>query len=98
MKNSNYIKNKVNKLNISKSNSRYVSFLNNNTNTNTNINNITNNTNTNIITNIQETQMSNKNFKKKMALKPQINQFEYIIHELFYYIQLSYKGHNLYLD
>ena len=78
MKNSNYIKNKVNKLNISKSNSRYVSFLNNNTNTNTNINNITNNTNTNIITNIQETQMSNKNFKKKMALKPQINQFEYI--------------------
>ena len=79
MKNANYVKNKVNKLNISKSNSKYVSFLHNNTNTNTNINNITsNNTNTNIVTHIQDTQLSNKNFKKKTALKPQINQFEYI--------------------
>ena len=71
-KTSNYIKNKVEKLNISKSNSRYISFLNNNTNMNMT------NTNANLITNIQETQTSNKNFKKKMALKPQINQFEYI--------------------
>ena len=63
-----------NKLNISKSNSRFVSFLNNNTNiTNNNINN----TNTNLISN-QETQVSNKNLKKKISLKPQINQFEYI--------------------
>ena len=66
------IKSKPNtKLNISKSNSRYFSFINNNTNTNLNI------TNTNLITNNQQTQESNNNFKK-INLKPQINQFEFI--------------------
>ena len=59
-----------NKLNISKSNSRHISFLNNNTNNNINF------TNTNIVTN-PETQISSKNLKKK-SLKPQINQFEYL--------------------
>jgi hypothetical protein len=44
--------------------------LNNNTNNNINF------TNTNIVTN-PDTQVSNKNFKKK-PLKPQINQFEYL--------------------
>ena len=71
-KNSNCLKNKSNnKLNISKSNSRYFSFINNNTNTNINM------TNTNLLTNNKETQESNNNFKK-INLKPQINQFEYI--------------------
>ena len=70
------LKNKPNnKLNISKSNSRYFSFINNNTNTNTNTN--INMTNTNLITNNQQTQESNNNFKK-INLKPQINQFEFI--------------------
>ena len=71
-------------LNISKYNSRFISFLNNNsniniTNTNTN-NNCINSTNTNLLTtNInQETQPTNKNHKKRTILKPQINQFEYI--------------------
>ena len=71
-KNSNNIKNKTNnKLNISKSNSRFISFLNNNTNININM------TNTNLITNNLDTQISNKNFKR-IALKPQINQFEFL--------------------
>ena len=71
-KNSNNIKNKTNnKLNISKSNSRYISFLNNNTNANINM------TNTNLITNNLDTQISTKNFKK-ITLKPQINQFEFL--------------------
>ena len=75
-------------LNVSKSNSRFISFLNNNnnnsninvTNTNTNNNNFINSTNTNLLTsNInQETQLTNKNNKKRTILKPQINQFEYI--------------------
>ena len=59
-----------NKLNISKSNSRHISFLNNNTNNNINF------TNTNIVTN-PDIQVSSKNLKKK-SLKPQINQFEYL--------------------
>ena len=67
----NYMKNKSNnKLNISKSNSRYISFINNNTNNNTNI------TNTRVVTN-QDTQPVNKYLTKK-PLKPQINQFEYL--------------------
>ena len=67
----NLIKAKANnKLNISKSNSRHISFLNNNTNNNINF------TNTNIVTN-PDIQVSNKNLKKK-SLKPQINQFEYL--------------------
>ena len=67
----NFMKNKSNnKLNISKSNSRYISFVNNNTNNNTNI------TNTHVITN-QESQQVNKYLIKK-PLKPQINQFEYL--------------------
>ena len=71
-KNSNNLKNKSNnKLNISKSNSRYISFLNNNTNTNINM------TNTNLITNNLDTQISTKNYKK-ISLKPQINQFEFL--------------------
>ena len=69
-------------LNISKSNSRFISLLNNNSNINIiNINtNYINSTNTNLITtNInQETQQSNKNNKRRIILKPQINQFEYI--------------------
>ena len=69
-KNSNSIKHKINnKLNISKSNSRYISFLNNNTNINI--------TNTNLLSNNLDTQTSNKNFRK-ISLKPQINQFEFI--------------------
>ena len=83
-KQSNIIKNKTNnKLNISKLNSRFISFLNNNTNnninTNTNITNInmTNTNITNIITNNLDTQSSNKNYKK-ITLKPQINQFEFL--------------------
>ena len=69
-------------LNISKSNSRFISFLNNNSNnniTNTN-NNYIDSTNANLITtNInQETHPSNKNGNKKTILKPQINQFEFI--------------------
>ena len=77
---------KAKNLNISKSNSRFISILNNNSNINiTNININTNNnyinsTNTNLInSNInQETQSSNKILKKKTILKPQINQFEFI--------------------
>ena len=66
-----YMKNKPNnKLNISKSNSRYISFVNNNTNNNTNI------TNTRVVTN-QDIQPANKYLIKK-SLKPQINQFEYL--------------------
>ena len=69
-------------LNISKSNSRFISFLNNNSNTNiTNTNNnYIESSNTNLITNNinQETHPSNKNTKKRIILKPQINQFEYI--------------------
>ena len=54
----NSIKTKANnKLNISKLNSRHISFLNNNTNININF------TNTNIVTN-PDTQVSNKNLKK----------------------------------
>ena len=70
-KNSNCLKNRINnKLNISKYNSRYISFLNNNTNINT--------TNTNLLSNNNiDTQSSNKNFKK-ITLKPKINQFEFI--------------------
>jgi hypothetical protein len=65
------MKNKSNnKLNISKSNSRYISFVNNITNNNTNI------TNTRVVTN-QDTQPVNKYLIKK-PLKPQINQFEYL--------------------
>ena len=71
-KNSNHIKNKTNsKLNISKSNSRFISFLNNNTNINMNMTNI------NLMTNNNDTQISNKNYQK-VSLKPQINQFEFI--------------------
>ena len=69
-------------LNISKSNSRFISLLNNNSNINIiNINtNYINSTNANLISNNinQETQQSNKNNKKRTILKPQINQFEYI--------------------
>ena len=69
-------------LNVSKSNSKFISFL--NTNSNINITNTNNNyidsTNTNLITtNVnQETHPSNKNHKKRIILKPQINQFEFL--------------------
>ena len=67
----NYMKNKSNnKLNISKSNSRFISFVNNNTNNNTNI------TNTRVVTN-QDAHPVSKYLIKK-PLKPQINQFEYL--------------------
>ena len=65
-KSSNVITNKTkNKLNLSKSNSRYISVLNNKINTNINK------------TNNLDTQISNRNYKK-ITLKPQINQFEFI--------------------
>jgi len=75
-------------LNISKTNSGLISFLNNNNNNNSNINitSINNNciesSNTNLNTNNinQETHPSNKITKKRerRILKPQINQFEFI--------------------
>ena len=79
------IKNSLKKsknINITKSNSKFIDYLNiNNSNINitTNNNNI-NSTNTNLLTtNInQESQPSNKNIKKRIILKPKINQFEYI--------------------
>ena len=69
-------------LNISKSNSRFISFYNNNSNidiTNTNNNYIETN-NTNFLKNdiYQETHSIKKSIKNRTILKPKINQFEFI--------------------